>query len=85
MPPWSTVPPASCLYCHPARRQFTIDVNNASIAYSTMVIQEIDQEVLAVNRAAEDISGNSHKVEDNANELKRLAHELGALISRLTF
>lgn len=50
-----------------------------------MVIQEIDQEVLAVNRAAEDISGNSHKVEDNANELKRLAHELGALISRLTF
>ena len=58
---------------------------NASIADSTMVIQEIDQEVSAVNRAAEDISGNSHKVEDNANELKRLAHELGALISRFTF
>ena len=58
---------------------------NSSIADSTMVIQEIDQEVSAVNRAAEDISGNSRKVEENANELKRLAQELGALISRFTF
>ena len=55
-----------------------------NVAGSSEVSAEIAQEVCKVNIAAVDISGSSTTVQQNAEELRRLAEELRGMVARFT-